>query len=261
VRHLVTLAWVSLIGAGIGGAIALTACAGAHLGWWDYNSGLRILIPGVGVGAVGLAAGLAWLGWALWMNTAVGGRIAGIGLAGSLLLVGIPLHNLWLEYSLPRLHDVSTDIGDPPQFHALLAKRKGAPNPPEYDGPRVIVFHGASMTTAVAQKYAWLNIKSLEQLAGTVPQKEWVKKFYWRSLNAVNALDWQVAGFDLAEGRIEATSTSFWFGVKSDIVIRVRPAGAIGVRVDIRAKSRIGEHDHGRNAGLIGDFLAKVRST
>ena len=45
----------------------------------------------------------------------------------------------------------------------------------------------------------------------------------------------------------------------SDIVIRVRPAGAIGVRVDIRAKSRIGEADRGHNAELIRDFLTKVK--
>jgi hypothetical protein len=39
----------------------------------------------------------------------------------------------------------------------------------------------------------------------------------------------------------------------------VRPAGAIGVRVDIRAKSRIGQKDAGRNAELIRDFLSREK--
>jgi len=42
-------------------------------------------------------------------------------------------------------------------------------------------------------------------------------------------------------------------------VIRVRPAGAIGTIIDIRAKSRVGVADLGRNADLIRDFLERMR--
>jgi len=52
---------------------------------------------------------------------------------------------------------------------------------------------------------------------------------------------------------------TLWFGNVSDIVIRVRPAGAIGVRIDIRAKSRIGQSDAGRNADLIRDFSPREK--
>ena len=61
-----------------------------------------------------------------------------------------------------------------------------------------------------------------------------------------------VAGKDL---RIEATSKSLWFGRISDIVIRVRPAGSIGSRVDVRSESRDGELDHGRNAARLKAFF------
>jgi hypothetical protein len=37
----------------------------------------------------------------------------------------------------------------------------------------------------------------------------------------------------------------------------VKPAGKIGVRIDIRAKSRTGVSDAGRNAELVRDFLAR----
>ena len=57
-----------------------------------------------------------------------------------------------------------------------------------------------------------------------------------------------------AEGRIEATDTTRWFGFKDDIVIRVRPEGA-GSRVDVRSVSRVGRGDVGTNARRIRDFL------
>jgi hypothetical protein len=259
-RYQSTFASVSLIGFSLGAVVALTACFGAHFGgYWDYQTGIRILTPGVYVGAVALLSGLIWLTRALRANTAEAGRIGAAGLVGSLLLVGIPLHHLWLNFSLPKIHDVSTDIGDAPRFGDLLALRRGAPNPPDYDGPQVIRYDGERMTVANAQKNAYQDIKPLERLAGQTPQKEFIKKYFWRSLNAVNALGWQVAGYDIKAGRIEATDSSFWFGVVSDIVIRVRPAGAIGVRVDIRAKSRAGRSVHGRNAELVRDFVQFVK--
>jgi hypothetical protein len=258
-RHQSACAWVSLIGFGVGAIIALTGCLGAHLGFWDYRQGLRILTPALAVGAAALVVGAIWLVRALAANDGTAARVGLVGLTGTVLLVGIPAHYVLREWTKPPIHDVSTDIGDAPAFVATLALRKGAESPPGYDGPTVIRFAGERMTTALAQKYAYPDIKPVERLAGTVAQKEFVAKYFWRSLNAVNALGWQVAGYDLKDGRIEATDDSFWFGVTTDIVVRVRPAGAIGVRVDIRAKSRVRGPDHGRNAELIRKFISKIK--
>jgi uncharacterized protein (DUF1499 family) len=59
--------------------------------------------------------------------------------------------------------------------------------------------------------------------------------------------------------RIEATDKSFWFGRISDIVIRVRPAGTIGSRVDVRSESREGERDHGRNVARLKAFFREFK--
>jgi hypothetical protein len=115
------------------------------------------------------------------------------------------------------------------------------------------------MTTALAQKNAYQDIKPLERLDSKTPQHEFVARYFWRALNAVNGLGWKVASFDLKTGRIEATSATLWFGTVSDIVIRVKPAGQIGVRIDIRAKSRVGTADAGRNAELVRDFLEREK--
>jgi hypothetical protein len=240
-----------------GALIALAACAGTRAGLWPLSAGLDVLIPGLALAVVGLGCGMAWIWRALAMNNSLGWRLGAIGLFGSVVLVGIPANHLWHIYTLPPLHDVSTDIGDAPRFVALLAARQGAPNPPSYDGPQVITYQGEKMTTALAQKNAWADIKPLERLAGTVPQHEFVARYFWRALNAVNGLGWKVVAFDERQGRIEATSATLWFGVVSDIVVRVKPAGRIGVRIDVRAKSRTGSADAGRNAELVRDFLAR----
>ena len=244
----------------LGLAVALTAAFGTRLGFWNFALGVKLLVPGVAVGIVALGCGAAWIARALAANNSLGWRLGSIGLVGSALLVGIPADSLWHRMTLPPIHDISTDIGEAPQFRTLLARRKGAPNPASYDGQAVVSYGGERITTALAQKYAYPDVKPVERLKGQFTEKEFYAKMFWRALNTVNALDWQVGSFDFKSGRIEATDTSFWFGVVSDIVIRVRPAGAIGVRIDIRAKSRIGTADGGRNAEIIRDFLPKMKS-
>jgi hypothetical protein len=251
------LARTSFIAFLVGALIALAACGGTRLRILPLETGLHVLVPGVAIGVIGLICGAAWIWRALALNNSLGWRIGTVGLIGSAILTGIPASHVWHVYTLPPIHDVSTDIGDAPQFVALLSLRKGAPNPPSYDGPVVVTYQGEKMTTALAQKNAWQDIKPLERLAGTTPQHEFVGKFFWRALNAVNGLGWKVAAFDVKSGRIEATSESLWFGVVSDIVIRVKPAGKIGVRIDIRSKSRTGVSDAGRNADLVRAFLIR----
>jgi len=71
-------------------------------------------------------------------------------------------------------------------------------------------------------------------------------------------MGWNVVAVTPKEGRIEATATSFWFGLTDDIVIRVKPAG-IGARLDIRSKSRVGQSDFGANARRIRAFIERLR--
>jgi hypothetical protein len=256
-RHQPILAKIAFAAFLIALLIAGVACIGTRAQYWDFAFGTEVLIPGIVAGTIGLIAGAAWIWRALAMNNSLGWRLGTIGLVGSAILIGIPTNYLWLTYTLPPIHDVSTDIGNAPEFVTLLPLRKAAPNPARYDGPNVITYGGETMTTALAQKNAYQDIKPLERLDSKTPQHEFVARYFWRALNAVNGLGWKVASFDLKSGRIEATSATLWFGTVSDIVIRVKPAGQIGVRIDIRAKSRVGKSDAGHNAVLIRAFLRR----
>jgi uncharacterized protein (DUF1499 family) len=59
---------------------------------------------------------------------------------------------------------------------------------------------------------------------------------------------------------VEATDTTFWFGFKDDVVVRVRAAeNGGGSIVDVRSVSRVGQSDLGLNAKRIGSILDGLR--
>jgi uncharacterized protein (DUF1499 family) len=71
-------------------------------------------------------------------------------------------------------------------------------------------------------------------------------------------LGWQVVNVDPANGLLEATDTSFWFGFVDDIVVRLT-VDAGKTRVDIRSVSRVGQSDIGKNAARINAFLTALQ--
>jgi uncharacterized protein (DUF1499 family) len=70
-------------------------------------------------------------------------------------------------------------------------------------------------------------------------------------------LGWEIVAADRAAMRIEAVDTTWWFGFKDDMVIRITPEET-GARVDIRSVSRVGKSDVGANAKRIRKFLARL---
>jgi uncharacterized protein (DUF1499 family) len=142
--------------------------------------------------------------------------------------------------SVPRIHDISTDLTDPPGFVALAEARKASPNGLAYGGEKV----------AAEQRRGYPELKPL---VVQTPPAETVQ----RAIDAARSLGWVIAGSDAASGRVEATDTTAWFGFKDDVVVRIRPE-ATGSRVDVRSVSRVGGSDLGANAERIRKFLAKL---
>jgi uncharacterized protein (DUF1499 family) len=70
-------------------------------------------------------------------------------------------------------------------------------------------------------------------------------------------MGWEVVAAVPAEERIEATATTFWFGFKDDIVVRITSADG-GSRIDVRSVSRVGRGDVGTNAKRIKAYLAQI---
>jgi uncharacterized protein (DUF1499 family) len=150
----------------------------------------------------------------------------------------VPWNLMRQARAVPPIHDISTDTDDPPAFVAVIARREAtrASNPPEYAGAEI----------AAQQKAAYPDLVTLRVEAP--PDQAFAS-----ARTAAQSLGWEIVAADAAEGRLEATDTTRWFGFKDDVVVRVRPDGA-GSRVDVRSKSRVGRSDVGANAARIRAF-------
>jgi len=228
------------------------AAAGVRLGLLSDKGGRTLMLPATALGLAALAMALLWLRSALARNAGEGKRMGLIALTGSLVFLYFPLTYIYYGYTFLPIHDVTTEPGDPPQFVAL-AKLHPA-NSRVFDPARKISYKGEQVTVAYAlhEEYPALTKPHAGLLVS--PQKA-----YWRCFEAVKKLGWTIVEASEKDLRIEATDKSLWFGRISDIVIRVRPAGAIGSRVDLRAQSRDGDLDHGRNAARIKAFFRTFR--
>lgn len=169
----------------------------------------------------------------------------GMALAGLVLGViaaGMPVKNINTARHSP-IHDVSTDRDNPPQFVAVLPLRTAAKaaNSTNYDAK-----------TAELQKETYPDIGPLHL---DVPPAQ----AFGRAQSAAKDMKWDVVTTDPAQGRLEATATTFWFGFKDDIVVRIAADGT-GSRIDVRSLSRIGKSDVGANARRVRDYLAKVKA-
>jgi uncharacterized protein (DUF1499 family) len=171
------------------------------------------------------------------MSTAVTALVLALVAIGSLGAL------VWKAAGVPPIHDVTTDTEHPPQFVAVLPLRAGALNPVEYGGPNV-----------AAQQHK--SYADLAPLTLNVPPG----RAFDRALTAARTMGWELVASDPAAGRIEATDTTFWFGFKDDIVIRVAAAPPSGSRVDVRSLSRVGGGDIGANAARIRKYLKALNA-
>jgi hypothetical protein len=94
---------------------------------------------------------------------------------------------------------------------------------------------------------------------GPIVLPEPKERAYARALAAAEAMGWEIGARDPAAGRFEAVDTTFWFGFKDDVAVRVAAAPGGGSRVDVRSKSRVGRGDAGANARRIRGFRERLR--
>jgi len=152
-----------------------------------------------------------------------------------------PISMVVTARALPEIHDITTDTGNPPQWVALLEERKAATNGANYDP-----------AAAAEQQKGYPEIQTFNSPAQAAELFEKAKK-------VATDMGWQIVAAEPAEGRIEATDTTMWFGFKDDVVIRIVADGS-GSKLDIRSMSRIGKSDLGKNAMRIRDFLTRLKA-
>jgi hypothetical protein len=231
----------------------LAASLGTRLHFWNYHFGLETLLPySVYIGSAGFLLGLLWIISAIFSNSATGGGYGIAGFLGAIAVISVPLYDFATTRSLPPIHDISTDTEYAPPFAALLDRRQGAENGPDYDGPKLVRMNGRTYTTIALQKKYYGDVKTIGELV--TPQK-----LFQHALTAAQAMGWKIVSIvpERDGGHIEATDTTFFFGFTDDIALRVKHSG-LGAKLDIRSKSRAGVADFGRNAARIRAYVKKV---
>jgi uncharacterized protein (DUF1499 family) len=215
--------------------LLIVAGPGTRLGLWEFRFGFTLMRWAVYAAG---AAGILALLFLLIPRTRQGnGLLLGLALVICATVVAVPLLQYQTARSVPRIHDITTDTVDPPAFVAVAPLREDAPNPVEYEGEQI----------AREQREAYPDIVTFDTDA-------YPAIVFQQALDVVEMLGWELVEANPEQGRIEATDTTFWFGFKDDVVIRIQSSDT-GTRVDVRSKSRVGLSDVGANANRIRRFL------
>ncbi|MEY4642169.1 MAG: hypothetical protein RLZZ227_2163 [Pseudomonadota bacterium] len=188
------------------------------------------------LGIIGAGAAIFFIMWQrpLGLALVLVAVSAGLGIVACYM----PYRQLVPSQQFPPIHDITTDFSNPPAFVAIARVRVAAPNPLSYDGPQV----GAEQRRA----YPDIRTVTFAHDPGVV---------FPAALQLVDELSWDLVEANAAQGRIEATVTSRWFGFKDDIVMRIAPGTAGTALFDMRSKSRVGVSDMGSNARHVREFM------
>jgi uncharacterized protein (DUF1499 family) len=226
----------------LGALSLLLSGMGSRWDWWDFRIGFVIFRATLYGGLLVIVVVLAGLVLTLLARA---GRTIWLSLASLALLIvvaAVPVSHLRGAGRVPPIHDITTDPDDPPRFVAVLPRRRGAPNSAEYAGPALAAQQRAGYPDLGPARFAAAPEAVLS-----------------RAVEVARGLGWEIVATAPAEGRLEATDRTRWFGFRDDVVVRVRPDGA-GSRVDIRSVSRVGRSDLGTNARRIRRFVESLRA-
>ncbi len=234
-----------LIGAVIAAALLLVGALGTKFGIWQFGLGLMLASGATLLAVIGVVGGL--FGWfvARRKNLPTDRRLSMLGMILSGLIVAVMGMQANTAFTVPQIHNISTDLNDPPAFNVIVGLRGEESNPLEYDVAKLAPVQGP------AYPFVKPLVTGLDRDAA-----------FARSVEVLEGMGLEIVAADADARVVEATFTSFWFGFKDDVVVRIRPVanGGDGSVVDLRSVSRVGQSDLGANARRIGKFIDKFNA-
>ncbi|WP_165185686.1 long-chain-fatty-acid--CoA ligase [Caulobacter soli] len=206
----------------------------------------KAAMMGVATGVLGLIVALFGGFGRFWKK-------ALLALAITIATLGVMVGANAMGGRAPPIHDVSTDWKTPLMLSDTgLAARGGEAQTIEED-PSLPV---GSLAYA-GRRIADVNAETCPAARPLVLARS-PADAYEAVKAAIQAAGLSIVTDDPMDGRLEATGQSFWYGLKDDLVVRVRPDTA-GARVDMRAIGREPGGDMGRNCRRVGGLLAVVK--
>lgn len=234
-------------------AYFLVAALGTKFGLFEWTVGFGQLTftwgPRVLMGAAAL--GFVALLLALLVPPRRGAGLALVALAIPLLGLGYAAYVRNAAQGIPPIHDISTDLDNPPAFsESVVRARAAVANSNHLDLLNKRTQDGRSFAELQRQHYPDIEAAT----AALAPDRA-----FDIALDVARGQGWSIGETNADTGVIEATATTFWYGFTDDIAIRVRPEG-MGARVDARSVSRVGRSDLGANAKRLRPYLTALRA-
>ena len=246
--------WIVLILA-IAAIIAFFGAAfGSGIGLWGWQQGLGFL--GWTLVAAALAIIIGIIGIILDKRKGRKTRWPklGLGMIAAVGFIGYVLSYIVTAQSLPGIHDITTDLADPPEFSALTIR---ADNWDQIPGADDSDMRGMNPR----QRWATLHQQAFPDIR-SVRIDQPVAEVIEKAKRLAEDRGWEIVSIDPAAGHLEATDTVSLFRFKDDVVIRARAAdnGAASI-IDMRSVSRVGVHDLGVNSKRVRQFLSDLSGT
>src|SRR3954463_9872941 len=218
-----------------------------RFGFLEMKPAMATFFGGLGIAGLSILVGLGAFA-AIWQNGSRGMSRILLALLIDGIVLAYPAY-LGLQYrKLPPIHDITTDVLDPPRFEALARLRAG-------EGANSAVYAG--LYSAEQQRTAYPDIETVEL---EIP----VQRAYELTLQLVNKRKWLVIDERPPQlprriGRIEAVARTPIMGFREDVSIRITPDGDDS-RVDIRSASRYFDSDLGSNAARVSKLIDDINT-
>lgn len=231
--------------------VIVLGALGTKFGLWSWKTGFGAVIVNGPIQGLGWAPALAMAAIAVSLVAVIVTISAGLwrralaALLISLLTMGAFIFLGGQARKAPPIHDVATTWSEPLDFSPALITARGAEANPTPPAPVAL---GGKRIAEINEETCPGARPVL--LAKSAPDAYAAAKAALAGLTLVTD--------DPATGRLEATASSFWYGFKDDIVVRVQPDGS-GARIDMRSVSRVGISDLGQNCKRITALAAAMR--
>lgn len=245
----------------IGPLIFILAAIGYKIGLFSLGFSLGTLTRQLGpnVLILGLFVSIIALILAILVKPKKGIAVGLIGILVPILGLGYAVQVKNKAQRLPFIHDITTDTQNVPQFGSeIMAERA------KIDGVNTTDYAGKTAPAKDAQGNRTEALVSVLQTRGYPDIRSIVvsdeKQAAFAKAEAVaRQMGWKIKATNPEAGTIEATDTTFWYGFKDDVIIRLRNSEGGGTLVDIRSISRVGGSDIGKNAERVHAFLDKMK--
>lgn len=229
------------------GALLLVYAVVLHrYGYITSPAAFGLVSGGSSIAFVGLVLGLFGI-LTTWIKVQRGLRHALGGAVLSALVLAYPTMLIGPGLLLPAIHDISTDLDNPPEFAIAAGVRPKWANSLHHPGRD--------------SRLAELQRKSYPEVAPLFMEMQTDEAFDL-ALSVVREQGWQVVAMQQpplpgAPGQVEAVAYSPVMAFANDIALRVIavPEGTI---FDIRSVSRFGKTDLGDNANRIVKLIRTI---